>query len=103
MTPSAETREALWRDAGLVRDAEGLRRLLDDPSPLARLIATCALQREESRGAHARSDFPDLDESLQVNLVWGTGTGVSREPIPPVPDEIAGLMREVSTVGKLVE
>jgi L-aspartate oxidase len=64
VTPGAETREALWRDAGLVRDAEGLRRLLDDPNPLARLIATCALQREESRGAHVRSDFPALDPAL---------------------------------------
>jgi L-aspartate oxidase len=64
VTPSAQTREALWRDAGLVRDADGLRRLLDDPSPLARLIAACALQREESRGAHARSDFPGLDPAL---------------------------------------
>src|SRR5207302_7753072 len=31
--PAADrpTRDALWRDAGLERDAEGLRRLLDDP------------------------------------------------------------------------
>ncbi len=28
------TRDALWRDAGIVRCAEGLRRLLDDPHPL---------------------------------------------------------------------
>jgi len=28
---------------------------------------------------------------------------VTREEIPPIPDEIAALMREVSTAGKLVE
>jgi len=59
-----ETRAALWRDAGVVRDADGLRRLLDSPHPLARLIALCALEREESRGAHLRSDFPELDPAL---------------------------------------
>ena len=40
---------------------------------------------------------------LQVNLVWSPRTGVVREEIPPIPDEIAALMREVSAAGKLVE
>ena len=62
--PAAETREALWRHAGLRRDADGLAELREDPYPLARLIGAACLAREESRGAHQRSDHPETDPEL---------------------------------------
>ena len=64
-------RQAMSRDAGVIRDASGLQRLLDvidaleiaggrsAPLVAARLIATSALNRRESRGGHYRTDFPD--------------------------------------------
>ena len=72
-----ETREALWQDAGIVRCAEGLRRLLDDPHPLARLLAHGALARTESRGAHQRSDRPERDPALDQHhfVLAGDGGG----------------------------
>ena len=61
------------------------------------------VERRESRGCHNRSDHPQLDRSLQVNLVWSGPRQVKREAVPPVPDEIAALMHDVSTSGKLLE
>ena len=66
----AELRAAMSRDAGVIRDAEGLERLLDTldaleakhgrsaPLTAARLVAQAALDRRESRGGHFREDFP---------------------------------------------
>jgi L-aspartate oxidase len=64
--PSAATRTRLWRHAGLRRDPDGLSELLDDPYPVARLIASACLAREESRGAHQRSDRPDVEPELDL-------------------------------------
>jgi L-aspartate oxidase len=61
---SDESRAALWRNAGLERDGEGLLALAGDAHPLVRLIAAGALARQESRGAHQRRDFPERSALL---------------------------------------
>jgi L-aspartate oxidase len=66
---------ALWRDAGLIRSAEGLGRLLESPHPLVRQIAACGLAREESRGVHFREDFPVETDALAGHLVVHPGRG----------------------------
>jgi L-aspartate oxidase len=81
--PTVQTREAMWRLAGPRREATELEQLLDDPYPLARLIALAALSRQETRGAHRRSDFPHQDPSLDgVHLVIGGDGQVRREHWP---------------------
>lgn len=69
----------------------------------ARATLEAALERRETRGCHNRSDYPETDPSLQVNLVWSGAGRIVRESIPPIPDAIAALMRDVTTAGKLVE
>ena len=71
----AVTRERLWRYAGVERDAEELSLLLDDPHPLARLVAASALAREETRGAHQRRDHPATDGDFDHRHVVVSGEG----------------------------
>lgn len=70
---SAELREALWRDCGLIRDFAGLERLTASSHLLTRLFAESALVREESRGSHFRADFPVEDPSLERHVVLRLG------------------------------
>ncbi len=74
------TRAAVWQRANIERSAAGLRGLLGDAHPLARMIARCALQREESRGAHRRREYPTSDPRLdRRHVVVAAGGEVSWE------------------------
>ncbi|GAB2487606.1 FAD-binding protein [Promicromonospora xylanilytica] len=102
--------EVRAKDVGIHPDIAGFSDLAHAFDLKASLIAAratleAARERRETRGCHNRSDYPDLDPALQVNLVWSPRTGVVREEIPEVPEEIAALIRaeETSTEGKLVE
>ncbi|WP_309127490.1 FAD-dependent oxidoreductase [Microbacterium sp.] len=100
--------EQRMADVGIHPDIAGFHDLahafdLKASAIAARATLEAALERRESRGCHNRSDFPETDPSLQVNLVWSPSSGVTRERIAAVPEEIADLMRDVDTAGKLVE
>ncbi len=62
-------------------------------------IAVTARERTESRGAHTRDDYPDKDPAWgKVNLVIEKGEDglmrVVREEIPPLPRELARIIKE---------
>jgi L-aspartate oxidase len=85
-----ELRELMWADAGLLRDAVGLRRARSGlawlrarmPTALSReaiegrnllavaeLMVMAAEGRTESRGAHFRSDYPGRDEVARHSVI----------------------------------
>ena len=73
----AEVRDIMWREVGLIRDRAGLQSASERLSELysssslvavARLITHAAIQREESRGAHYRADFPKRRAEFRKRL-----------------------------------
>ncbi|MEJ7623273.1 MAG: L-aspartate oxidase [Pyrinomonadaceae bacterium] len=88
-------KRVMWERVGILRDGESLARALAEFEQiaasrlslssrnfvtLAQLIATAALWREESRGGHFRSDFPETRDQWRVHSIQTRGSDIKEAP-----------------------
>jgi L-aspartate oxidase len=82
----------MWERVGIIRDKSSLQRALREFEQISRsnlsnssrnfvtlamMVARAALWREESRGGHFRSDFPEKDENFRAHSIQKEGAGIS--------------------------
>jgi L-aspartate oxidase len=81
----------MWERVGILRNRDSLRRALKEFDQisgsnlstssrnfvtLATLVAKAALWREESRGGHFRTDFPDQRDEFRVHSIQSAGAEI---------------------------
>ena len=84
-------KRVMWERVGILRDRESLQRAIAEFEQIERsnlstssrnfvtlalLVAKAALWREESRGGHFRSDFPEQREEWRVHSVQQLGKAI---------------------------
>lgn len=85
-------KRVMWERVGIVRDAESMQRALSEFEQIAEsnlskasrnfvtlaiMVTRAALWREESRGGHFRSDFPETLEKWRVHSIQKQGEEIS--------------------------
>ena len=85
-------KRVMWERVGILRDANSLKRALNEFEQisqsnlsvssrnfvtLAKLVTIAALWREESRGGHFRTDFPETREDFRVHSIQKIGAEIS--------------------------
>ncbi|KXK02117.1 MAG: L-aspartate oxidase [Acidobacteria bacterium OLB17] len=86
----------MWERVGILRERGSLGRAIEEFDQmlasdlgsrsrnfvtLAKLVAVAALWREESRGGHFRTDFPDRRDEFLVHSIQQLGESISTEPV----------------------
>ncbi|HEX8251195.1 MAG TPA: L-aspartate oxidase [Pyrinomonadaceae bacterium] len=85
-------KRVMWERVGILRDKDSLQRALAEFEQisdanlsvssrnfvtLAMLVTRAAVWREESRGGHFRTDFPERDEKWRVHSIQKTGAAIA--------------------------
>ncbi|MEO0562510.1 MAG: FAD-binding protein, partial [Chloroflexota bacterium] len=129
-------RDVMWETCGVVRNEERLRaglgrlraiknqlrdvnvatsedlaHLLDLRASIISSEATLlgAIERRESRGAHQRTDYPEVDEALAVNFITKLDEHgrlvLTSRAVPAIPDDLLPWLddEEFEIEGRLLE